>query len=255
MWVRALCRKTGETFRVNGKHSSVAFSELFKQQEPVPPCQVTVQTYSCDDVDDIRMLYSTFDPRMSARSQNDVNRAYAAMDQDLSSLPERVLNTAVSAILFCRCGGLTRGRFTPAEWAEIMYEHKDFILWFSTLMTGDLRKKFLRVPVVAAIFATYQANAEEAFDFWTLVRTGSHANCKNPTRVLREYLLESSTWQAATQTKNMFTTPEAMYVRCIHAWNAYMQGTTTLLRYYKDAELPKALSIKSSKVSGEFQGV
>jgi hypothetical protein len=53
----------------------------------------------------------------------------------------------------------------------------------------------------------------------------------------------------------MFTTPEAMYVRCIHAWNAYMQGTTTLLRYYKDAELPKALSIKSSKVSGEFQGV
>src|SRR4051812_22803639 len=56
-WASAYCVETGETYRVNGKHTSIMLSGL----EVLPDFFVTIEEYECDTLQDVAKLYSTFD--------------------------------------------------------------------------------------------------------------------------------------------------------------------------------------------------
>ena len=90
--------------------------------------------------------------------------------------------------------------------------------------------------------APYDRMPVKAKEFWTLVKDESAPNRDDPTRVLNRYLLRTALAGGgpasnAAHGKKLVDFRE-MYVKCLHAWNAWRKGETTNLNYYAKADVP-----------------
>jgi hypothetical protein len=134
-----------------------------------------------------------------------------------------------------------------ADRAEcLLDEHnKMFIRWVDkTIGSQKLDAHMWRSPVVAAMNATFQKNKKDADAFWTLVRDGSGPNHKSPDRVLNKFLLTKYVNKAGgvtSRSAKALAAPREMYVKCLHAWNAWRKDTTTDLKYHAQGKIPAAV--------------
>lgn len=243
-WATVYCNETQATYRVNGKHTSNLFSEY---EELPQELHATIENYHCDDLDDVARLYATFDSRTQVRTTNDINRAFAAIDDELSQMPTKIINLCVTAISYGKHGG-EYAKVPAAERAECLLEDagKRFVLWVYEVLGGHAGEKsrlLWRGPVVAAMHACYQKSRRDANEFWLAVRDGTGATPKTPDRVLNRFLLSKTVTHGGATSKKAsdLAAPREMYVKCLHAWNAWRRDTTTDLKYHAQGKIPAAV--------------
>ncbi len=236
-WCSAFCKETGKEHRINGKHTSSMFATM---NGDLPSFNLLVSKYECDTLEDVAKLYSSFDTRQSARTSNDIYRIYAASNEELAALPSSLVNLAIAGISFSdhpdTQGG---GKNTADERAERLLEHPSFAVWLFDLVGSNTKCNLRRGPVVGAMFKTYQKSQKDSTDFWSMVRDGSGTNHVAPDRLLSRYLdtTSISSGRGAMTGKKKVTARE-MYVRSLHAWNAWRKGEKTELKYYSQSKIP-----------------
>lgn len=106
---------------------------------------------------------------------------------------------------------------------------------------GGLTKHLQRVPVVCAMMACYDKGQNLARDFWSTVRDESAPDRDDATRTLARFLLRCilSSGRGTTKRDQKSVGFREMYVKCLHAWNAWRKGETTSLAYHVAAPIPK----------------
>lgn len=244
-WASVLCRETGTTYRVNGKHTSL----LLSLRKPIPEFHVTVERYAADTLTDVANLYNTFDSSVASRSARDVNAAFAATVPALRDIPLRTITTCVTALALNKWPAAELRAVSQAERAEELLDNQDFVEWVagvvpSTQGSVNHTRHLGRVPVVRAMLVTFRKNKAGADKFWRAVRDESAPDRDDPTRVLARYLVRSviagGSGRGMAANKKLVDSRE-LYVKCLHGWNAWRSGESTNLNYYPRAADPKVV--------------
>lgn len=115
----------------------------------------------------------------------------------------------------------------------------------SILTDGDkyaTRKKvkhIAKAPIVYSIMETWRKNEKKALEFWEQVRDGEYLKKGSPTKELREFLLET----CGASKAGMLTPNNHQYIyRIFVAWNAFIEGRKTALRYRPELQPPELKS-------------
>jgi hypothetical protein len=238
VWASAKCKETGETYRVNGKHTSFALHESNGHLTEWP--YVQVEEYTCDTMQDVADLYCTFDPSRSGRSSADVNRIFLATNSELSEVSSRHFAAATTGIAFAAWES-SYGHHDARERAMLALSYPGFVLWYD----GHLHDKdglfmFLRGGVVAAMFRSWQKSQKDATTFWQAVREGSGAKPSDPDRKLRDFLMRV-TPSARPVPGRVRVDMREFFIKSLHAWNAWRRGENSDLKYYANAKTPAAV--------------
>lgn len=240
VWAKAHCRETNKTYRVNGKHTSLVFALL---ETPVPPGVFAhIEEYECETLQDVARLYATFDSRMQGRTPGDINATFSAVSPLLGEMSPRLINMAVSGISYGMEGD-SYSQTQPIQRAERLLENEEFVLFLAELLTGPNLKMLMRVPVVGAIWKTYQKDKGECKTFWEAVRDETGASPDLPCRRLAKYLAVNAVnnGTGAHAPRNRKATAREFLVKSIHAWNAFRRGAGTNLAYFADKPVPDAV--------------
>lgn len=243
-WATAICKETDGLYRVNGKHTSTLLSTV----EPLPEFYVTVEEYECETLDDVARLYATFDSNMQSRTAKDIYLSFASTVKEFAGIPTKIITTAPSSIYYAKFGESTHSRTQPADRAEMLLEYSEFVCWLADLVAkgttheGQRSKQrcsqLLRVPVVAAMFSSWSRAQKSSTEFWAAVRDDSGIAQNSPDRKLSRYLLVTGMRKMDRGGKLRISSDREIYVKCLHAWNAWRKGVTTDLKYYPDAKIP-----------------
>ena len=244
-WATVHCNETQATYRANGKHTSNLFAEFENLPQDI---YATVEHYHCDTLDDVARLYATFDSRTQVRTTNDINRAFAAIDDDLSQIPTKVINLCVTAMAYAKYHG-EYAKVPAAERAEALLEHanKQFVLWvyevIGSTSSNETYRLLWRSPVVAAMYSTFQKSRRDSNEFWMAVRDGTGVTPKTPDRVLNRFLLSRTIGKSGATSKHAsaLASPREMFVKCLHAWNAWRRDLPTDLKYHAQGKIPAAV--------------
>lgn len=86
--------------------------------------------------------------------------------------------------------------------------------------------------------ATYDRAPVVAMQFWSAVRDESAPDRNDPTRTLARFLIRAVVAGSNVKSKEI-TTHREMFVKSLHAWNAFRAGETTALNYHSGAPIPK----------------
>ena len=249
-WASAICKETGGLYRVNGKHTST----MLASTDPLPEFYATVEEYECDTLEDVAKLYATFDSAMQGRTARDIYLSFAGTVPELKYTSAQVIGIVVAGIdLHLRSGVEQHNKdvkgATPAERAERLLDHVDFTCWVQSILSCDeggqdhsntrLRAKHLRrAAVVAAMLATWGKNKTDATKFWQAVRDETGATPELPDRKLARYLLTVGVDAGSRSTGRKPVGSREVYIKCLHAWNAWRKGEATNLQYYADKPVP-----------------
>lgn len=241
VWAIAECDETGSTYRVNGKHTSHLLSSLAGE---FPDLFVTYEIYSCDTLEDVGRLYGTFDASITLRSSSDINRAFAGTIPELAGLPRRIIDSCATGMAGHLYGGIFSGTGrtgTAPERAERLLEHPDFVCWVAGILDTSKHLHICRAGVVGAMFATWNKSKKQAEEFWVAVRDETGDKPTRPDRQLSRWLLMTTVGGGIGKNRPEKRTADAreMYVRSIHMWNAWREGTEVkIIKYHQDAKAP-----------------
>lgn len=242
-WASVLCTETNCTYRVNGKHTATMLSKL----DPIPEFHVTVERYVCDRLIDVANLYNTFDSKLASRTVGDINASFAATITELKDISVRLINHTVSAASYIKWGE-SISSIPPAERAEELMDCYPFAIWLKKLIgvsaTSVKSPDFhlFRTPVITAMMVTYNKSRGAAEEFWRMVQKETDPDRDHPSRVLARYLVRVSL-SGGKRSKGQAGGREVVswrevYVKCLHAWNAYRKGESTKLNYHHNADIP-----------------
>lgn len=211
----------GRKLRMNGQHSSRMLTEL---DGAFPSgLKVHLDEYRVPDKDALAMLFRQFDDRKSARSSADISGAYQGLHPEIRDINRDVAQKALKGIAWCKANveglkGIPTGDNVYNLFSDESFY--PFLQWYGQLMgmkTGELEPP----GVVAAMFATFDANEQAAKDFWEKVaRFGVEFEDDHPTTVLDKWLQES---EDAEHEKYK---PAERYNGCIYAWRAFRENKT-----------------------------
>jgi hypothetical protein len=224
-WAKA--RIGSKEYRMNGQHSAAVLSELngaFPEN-----LKVHLDTYEVNSTENLASLFRQFDARKSGRTPSDVSGAYQGLHDDLAGVAKPSAKLAVEGVSWYEkhVEGL------PAPTGDDVYQlfSKEalypFIKWVGeifSIKTPEMR----RVPVVAAMYGSFDKSKAEAEKFWLEVsRGGVEFEDSHPATVLDSFL------KSAVEDKRKFDLkPANFYQASAYAWNAYREGRTlTTIKY------------------------
>jgi hypothetical protein len=245
-WARAVCPEVSETYRVNGKHTSVLLSGL----KEMPEFYVTIEDYECESLDDVARLYATFDSRMVSRTTADINMSFAGTVPELNDIPRLVINLAVNGMTFSPEHRSYDPKLQPAERAETLLENPGYVCWLDSILAPSKgrveeaerpehnSKHLQRAPTAAAMYHSFQKSKAAATEFWTKVRDETDTEPGMPTRRLARFLLTTALGAKRSNKDVTYADQREFFVKCVHAWNAWRKGETTNLKYYPEAKVP-----------------
>ncbi len=233
-WATAYCKETGGTYRVNGKHTSTLFAGL----EPLPELYAVCEVYECETLADVARLYSTFDSKMQSRTVADINRSFASCVPQLVDVDMRTINTCTPAIWYARLQE-NYSKMQPQERAEALLEHHNFVVWVNKMLgRSNVKQGHLkRMPVIAAMFSTFQKHPNLAENFWIQVRDETGDKPSDPDRKLSRFLLTSGLLRR-DRLKRMIVPQREFFVKCLLAWNSWRTKEPTNLAYHAKAQVP-----------------
>lgn len=241
IWASVHCKETGETYRVNGQHTSRLFSVLAGEFTDLT---VIIESYEADTLEDVGRLYGTFDSSQNSRTASDIFRAFASTIPELADLPRKIIDSCASGISVCRSGGNPNGVDfgIPQERAENLLDHPEFVQWVAEIITDTNKYRHLcRVGVVAGMFGSYLKAKKDATEFWLAVRdeTGARPTC--PDRQLARFLIltsvRSMTEGKVPQSRKADT--REFFVRVTHCWNAWRRSEELkLIKYHAHSKPP-----------------
>lgn len=243
-WASAYCIETKQTYRINGKHTSTVLSAM--NGEFPKNLSVIVEHYECDTLEDVANLYSTFDTRSSARSTGDINRIFAATCDAIADLPPRIIDLAVTGMSY----ELWEDNYShqpPVDRAQLSIGNSAFVVWLADIIrfgkdtSGQAKESrhLRRSPVVAAMFRTWKKSRQAATEFWKAVRDGTGKSPSSPDRKLQLLLVGANVHNNQPSNSKSMGRRE-VYVKCLHAWNAWRNDGNTDMKYYPNAKTPPA---------------
>lgn len=213
----------GVVYRANGLHSSTALARMNGSM----PDNLTVHIdhYKVDDQAGLVALFRQFDSRQSARKPRDVAGAYQGCVEALKDVPRGYAKIAVEGVAWYR--GKVEDEEVPKgdDQYALMNEEElhSFIIWVGTGILDVKTPELKRVPVVAAMHATFEVADEPAREFWADVAKGGKAfDDKAPATQLDVWL--KSLLKKGTRPD--FVKGENVYQACIYCWNAFRAGKT-----------------------------
>lgn len=245
-WAFAYCKHNGRRYRLNGQHTSTVFAEVPEGQRP----KVVYESYECDTLEDVAMLFQNFDPRESVRSAGDVTRAVFASFPELDDYPVRLGQALV--------GGIQMAKLARKEWAEgtqqdtktnargltsgdkakAAAEYPGFAAWLQAGFGSNAAMRVVgRAPVVAAMLLTREADQETAERFWLAVRDGSDPRPGCASRRLREYLQEVRLTSGSSRTTRNYAGQREILAKSLQAWRAHLDGSDNVRLSYRDTSL------------------
>lgn len=232
-WAKSLWG--GKWYRVNGQHSSRA---LLESDGLLPSAlNAVIDEYACDTEMDLCNLFSQFDSAASVRNTADVIGAHASLHEQLAAVPRAIINRCISGIVFTEFEGAI-GKCSPEERAGYVHDNVAFIMWAAEYVRG---RNLSRAPIAAAMYLTYCRLDESATTFWQMVRDRNHPEVSHATRVLEKWLGESLNKRGTSGRQAVQWTPRAVFVKCIHAWNAFRNRRTTDLKYHPGSPIPRVI--------------
>lgn len=245
-WASALCLETNCVYRVNGKHTSV----MLGAQEKLPEFYVTIERWQCDTLNDVAALYATFDSNLSSRTTNDINMSFASTIPELREVGSRFINLTVTAASNLRWDDAELRKVPPAERAELLIARQDFVVWLRDLCGGENKttnqfrhqsRHLMRASVIQAMMATYDKSStrKASLEFWTQVIDESAPDRDDPTRVLARFLVRCTLSKNRSGAEAKVVGHREVFVKCLHAWNAWRKGEATALNYHAKAAVPK----------------
>lgn len=230
----ATAKLNGGTFRVDGGHSS---RMLATTEEKIPDgLQAVIRQFECDSPQDFAELFRQFDPRRSLRTYTDKLKAQRATEDELIDIAPTNIRRYIEGIAFSWSGCGKEQRIEEDERIQLTHECGDFIKW-----AADYAKQrpMARTGVMAAVYDTYNVDKTEdkrvARKFWDHVANEDHPDKNNATRTLAAFVREYATKRDGS----VKWPPRAYYAKAIHAWNAWVNGDGTALRYSPNAPVPK----------------
>ena len=216
----------GVVYKINGQHTCWA-----KFDFPGYCPKVREIRFKVDTAEDLRQLYSTFD-RNLVRDDKHITLIGLSGNVHLKDFNNTLLKFVVTAFkfwVFATSG--ERKRCSPQDIAALI-ESKHLQL-FRTVCDFvshhvDGKKEAMpmrRVPVVAAMFETFNKVSTIAPQFWQPVCDGVGLDSKTDARWALRALLSAVKLSA---NKGRAMTEEDMYRHCIPAFNRWRKGESTL---------------------------
>lgn len=243
-WASAFCRDTGLEYRINGKHTSHVFCELFESGH-VLECTQLIRRYICDTVEDASRLYATFDSPQSARTKQDIVKAFAVSCPALADLPIKELSLITAGLAYNHWE-LQAYIKKPVEQCSLLLQHADFAVWAAGILGERAKnsKHIHRRSVVAAMARTWLKCHAAANDFWPKVRDDCDDPSKSPIRWLYRWLVVHTIGAGNRIPGKQKSGDKEMFVRCLQAWNAWRKHGVdggSDFRYYPNNPTPTAL--------------
>jgi hypothetical protein len=222
-WAKVIHKGNGHApMRINGQHSSTM---LAGYEETAFPSSLTVHLdeYEVETDDDLATLFRQFDDRKSSRTPADVAGAYQGLFEALRGVPRASAKLAVEGIAYWRkyIAGVSAKRGDDIYQSMGETDLHPFIVWVGELF--DIKTPELkRTPIVAAMYATFEANEGDAKKFWQdVARGGREYEDNHPTTVLDGWLKKLKEDGREEKMK-----PADYYQGCIYAYNAFFEGKT-----------------------------
>jgi hypothetical protein len=234
-WVTATVNSRTK-YRINGKHSTTFLLSLPSIPDQFRAC---VMEFNVANEQELATLWSQFDSAVSARNMRQRIKANLASIKPLKDMQPDFVQSVLGGIGYSMCSG-NRMKDTDAALCLLQKpEVQKFILWFHDLTSS---KTLTKAPVSAAIWDTYHADETDSKVFWEQVRDASKNTVSQPANRLSHFLAESRIEKNGHHSAGkQLVTLRAVYVKCLHAWNAYRNGSVTDLKYHASAGIPQAL--------------
>lgn len=215
-WAKA--RMGGKWLRVNGQHSATMLAEL---NGAFPDgLRVHLDEYEVDGPKGLAALFRQFDDRKSGRTAADVAGAYQNLEPALRDVPKPIGKIGVEGVAWFN-RHVEGVPVAPGDGQYHLFNEPPlhiYLRWLGevfSIKTPELK----RVPVLAAMYATFVANEGEARKFWDQVaRGGAEYEDNAATTVLDNWL------KAAKEGEDDKLKPAQYYQGCIYAYNAYREG-------------------------------
>lgn len=246
-WVSAKVKEDGNVYRINGNHTSNAAHELYLAGANFDYFKISVYEFECETLDDAAKLYEAYDPASGTRTKGNLLQTHAHAVATLSKVDNKVIKIATAALAKEEWDTEAR-KHDVREQAENMAMHTDFVLWLEKLLSKPKKGKapthLTRVPVVQAIFNTYNAVDDKSVvsKFWASVKDGENADKGSVQWVLYNYLIShvlgaGRSKEGVTRVQDM-----EMHFMCISAWNAWRKDDKWKPPAYKVRDgIPTAL--------------
>lgn len=229
MWSHVLIATVvlnGDTYRINGQHT--CWMRVNISGELSPPPRVRHVHYGVATMEQLRALYATFDQNKT-RSPGHLFKAMVVGSAAAEGLPKHVLGFLQAGLKFWVEPSESRRKYvSPHELNTLVQVHH--VNTFK--LVGEFLKTHVgkfpaikRAPVLAAMFATFNATPSKAFEFWETVSSGLNLMDKNEARYqLRNFLVTHRGGTVSASAGNAFIPSESLYRICVSAWNKWRKG-------------------------------
>lgn len=196
-WAIAVGDKTGETFRINGQHSSNLLASLEPEEFP-DGLNVTIDVYEFTDFDtDAAGLFNLFDHPRSARTDTDFMGIFRARHEEFVGMDNAFLVKIASGIdanIRMRVekaegGAKTQlyGELLPHREHGNYFENKQyrqFAVWLYQWRNTTHFAFVGRNGVTSEILEDWRASVEFATEFWSYVFRENHPDPEHESREL-----------------------------------------------------------------------
>lgn len=225
--------KLGDTtYRINGQHTAKAVLDLSDKEPDFAIPGVTLLTFSVDTEEDLRQLYARFD-RGAARTNMDVTKSILSGIPEFSGVRERTLKLLPIGLAFRRhqdpgkrqlYSGEMAANDVQGEFLELSQKIAAFLDTFDT--RTNHQGYMFRGPVVAALYATFDVDADAAYRFWYMVATGLDIpTLTDPAGRLRQLLMTVNlAGGVKIRGAKSLIGAEYLYRACLQAWNRFRDG-------------------------------
>lgn len=229
-WAVCQVTATNRTYRLNGQHSST----MLLRSIPFPAGLVaSIQRFQCDTMAELAELHAQFDATFSARSAEENVQISLRVDPKFDGVSKTAGRNIATGLAFYFDGLKAKGPYHARGVHKLPVEFPDFTLWAGKYGSNTA---FKRSAVMAAMYSTYVASPVGAEKFWSAVKEEDHPDVNNASRTLAVFLRGQIL--ATSHHKKQTWTSEAVYRKCITAWNAFCQGKATNLGCHTDCPVP-----------------
>lgn len=223
-----VCGLEGVIYRLNGQHC--AWARIEANLPRGTRCPVALMHYEAKSEQDMRQLYATID-RGKARNMGNVVVSYLSGRTEFPDYSKALLRTLAEGVALWKWEqSETRALHTGDERSYLLLtdHHKVALNVGQFIRDSDPKdfKHLKRMPVVAAMFATFDKAPDIAKRFWAVVRDGVGVQEKgDPRHALRNYLFQTALAAKAQSSPDVrVVRQEEMLRGCLQAWNAHRAG-------------------------------
>ena len=217
------------TYRLNGQHTATAVLEITKENEKFVLPGVALLTFTVKDEEELRLLYARID-RGAMRNNFDVMISLLSGTAEFSDVSRRILKLLPLGLAYQRFEDSTQRKFYAGENAsrDVLGVYLNLSQLIGTFMGGLNYREIhhghmFRGPVVAALYATFAVDQEDAERFWQAVATGVGFESENePASRLRQLLKDTKIAGGVYQQSLKRTLgAEDLYRVCLYSWNGF----------------------------------